>query len=155
MPIVMNNTINQIRLLAAGADDRATKAKRLAERIRTLGGYRWVGVYDVGSELVKIIGWDGPGPPEHSAFPVTEGLTGAAIRDKKAIICGDVGNDSRYLTAFSGTKSQMIVPVLDPGSGCVIGTVDIESELPNAFADSDRQMAQQCAEAALPMWLLR
>jgi len=151
----MNNAINQIRLLAAGADDRAAKAKRLAERIRTLGAYRWVGVYDVGAETVEIIGWDGPGPPEHPSFPLAEGLTGAAIRDRKAIVCGDVQNDPRYLTAFSGARSEMIVPVLDPGSGRVIGTVDIESERPNAFSDADRQMAERCAEAALPMWLLR
>lgn len=155
MPIVLNNTINQIRLLAAGADDRAVRARRLAERIRTLGDYRWVGIYNVGSESVTLVGWDGPGAPEHPGFPVTEGLTGAAIREKKTITSGDVKSDSRYLAAFEGTQSAMIVPVFDPGSGLVIGTVDIESDRPNAFSEADRQMAQRCAEAALPIWLLR
>ena len=32
-----------------GGDDRAEKARRLAELIRKLGEYRWVGVYDVGA----------------------------------------------------------------------------------------------------------
>lgn len=155
MPIVMNNVINQIRLLAAGADDRAAKAKRLAERIRTLGEYRWVGVYDVGAESVNIIAWDGPGPPQNPAFPAGDGLTGAAVRERKPVICGDVRSDPRYLAAFSGTRSEMIIPVFEPGSGRVIGTVDIESERPNAFAEPDRDMAQRCAEAALPIWLLR
>jgi hypothetical protein len=40
MPIVMNNTLNQILMLAAGSDDRAVKAKRLAELVQKLGEYR-------------------------------------------------------------------------------------------------------------------
>jgi putative methionine-R-sulfoxide reductase with GAF domain len=32
--------------------------------------------------------------------------------------------------------------------------VDVESERANAFSASDQQMIEQCAEAALPLWLL-
>lgn len=155
MPIVVKNTLNQIRMVAAGADDRTMKAKRLAEMIQKLGDYRWVGVYDVGSELVSIIAWSGPGAPEHPSFPVTKGLTGAAIEQKKTIIVGDVSSDPRYLTAFGNTRSEIIVPVLDPSGERVIGTVDVESEKANAFSPSDQQMIEQCAQAALPLWLLR
>ena len=52
MPIIVDNTLNQIRSIAMGGDGRAEKAKRLAELIRKLGDYRWVGVYDVGAETV-------------------------------------------------------------------------------------------------------
>jgi L-methionine (R)-S-oxide reductase len=153
MPIVMDNTLNQIRTTAASGGDRAERAKRLAELIRKLGEYRWVGVYDVGAENVSIIAWSGPGAPEYPTFPVTKGLTGAAIAHKKAVVVGDVRNDPRYLTAFGNTLSEIIVPVISP-DGRVIGTVDVESEKANAFSASDQQMIQQCAEAALPVWLL-
>ena len=155
MPIVVKNTLNQIRMIAAGADDRTMKAKRLAEMIQKLGEYRWVGVYDVGSELVSIIAWSGPSAPEHPSFPVTKGLTGAAIEQKKTLIVGDVRSDPRYLTAFGNTRSEIIVPVLDPSGERVIGTVDVESEKANAFSPSDQQMIEQCGQAALPLWLLR
>ena len=155
MPIVVNNTLNQIRMIAAGADDRATKAKRLAEMIQKLGGYRWVGVYDVGAELVSIIAWSGPSAPEFPTFPAAKGLTGAAINEKKTLIVGDVRNDPRYLIAFGNTRSEIIVPVLDPSGERVIGTVDVESEKANAFSPSDQQLIEQCAQAALPLWLLR
>jgi putative methionine-R-sulfoxide reductase with GAF domain len=154
MPIVMNNTLNQILMLAAGSDDRAVKAKRLAELVQKLGEYRWVGIYDVGPETVSIIGWSGPGAPAHPSFPVTKGLTGSAIESKKAVVVGDVRNDPRYLTAFGSTLSEMIVPVLHPGDGRVVGTVDVESERANAFSPRDREMIEQCAQAALPLWLL-
>ena len=155
MPIVVNNVLGQIRSTAAGSDDRAIKAKRLAELIRTLGEYRWVGVYDVTAEQVSIIAWSGPGAPEYPKFPVTKGLTGAAIQQRRAVIVGDVRNDPRYITAFASTLSEIIVPVLAPGEERVIGTVDVESEHANAFSARDQQMIEQCAQAALPLWLLR
>ena len=154
MPIVVNNTLNLIRSMAMGGDDRAAKAKRLAELVQTLGSYRWVGVYDVSSEQVSIIAWSGPNAPEFPTFPATKGLTGAAIAQKKAVIVGDVRNDPRYLTAFGSTLSEIIVPVLSP-DGRVLGTVDVESPNANAFTDRDREMIEQCIQAALPLWLLR
>lgn len=155
MPIVMNNVLGQIRMTAAGSDDRAVRAKRLAEMIRKLGEYRWVGVYDVDDETVSIIGWNGPGAPEHPTFPASKGLTGAAMQQRKAVNVGDVRNDPRYLSTFGDTLSEIIVPVLDPSGERVIGTVDVESERANAFAASDQRMIEQCAQAALPLWLLR
>ena len=154
MPIVVNNTLNLIRSMAMGGEDRAAKAKRLAELVQTLGSYRWVGVYDVGPEQVSIIAWSGPNAPEFPIFPISKGLTGAAIETKKAVIVGDVRTDSRYLAAFGSTLSEIIVPVLSP-DGRVLGTVDVESQNTNAFTDRDREMIEQCIQAALPLWLLR
>jgi L-methionine (R)-S-oxide reductase len=153
MPIIIDNAINDIRAIAAGGDDRKHKATRLAERIQKLGGYRWVGVYDVGPEQVSIIGWSGPGAPEYATFPATKGLTGAAIQQKCAVVVGDVRKDPRYFTAFGSTLSEMIVPVLSP-DGRVIGTVDVESEKENAFSPRDQQMIERCADAAKLLWLL-
>jgi putative methionine-R-sulfoxide reductase with GAF domain len=155
LPIVVNNTLNEIRSLAMSGGDRATQAKRLAELIRKLGYYRWVGVYDVRPEIVSIIGWGGPSAPEHPEFPANKGLTGVAIQQKKTVIVGDVRKDPRYLTAFGSTISEIIVPVLPPGGDFVIGTVHVESEHANAFSERDQQMIEQCAQAALPLWLLR
>src|SRR5574340_719860 len=103
MPIVMNNVLGQIRMTAASGGDRAIRAQRLAEMIRKLGDYRWVGVYDVDEETVSIIGWNGPGAPDHPTFAIGAGLTGAAISEKKAVNVGDVRSDPRYLTAFGNT----------------------------------------------------
>lgn len=155
MPIVIDNVLNEIRSIAAGGNDRVAKAKRLAERIQLLGQYRWVGIYEVGSELVSILSWSGPSAPEYPEFPVNKGLTGAAIQEKRTVVVGDVRKDPRYLTAFGSTLSEIIVPVLAPGGARVIGTVDVESDVANAFSQRDQQMIEHCAQAALPLWLLR
>jgi putative methionine-R-sulfoxide reductase with GAF domain len=155
VPIVLDNTLNQIRSTAANGGDRVERAQRLAELIRKMGAYRWVGIYDVGAEAVSIIAWNGPGAPEYPIFPIAKGLTGVAIQQKKAVAVGDVRSDPRYLTAFGSTLSEIIVPVLSPDGTSVIGTVDVESEHCNAFSARDQQIIEQCAQAALPLWLLR
>jgi L-methionine (R)-S-oxide reductase len=154
MPIVMNNVLGQIRMTAATGGGRAVRAKRLAEMIRKLGEYRWVGIYDVRPEDVSIIAWSGPGEPEHPIFPVSQGLAGAAVQERRTVLVGDVRNDPRYLTVFGTTISEIAVPVLAPGGGRVLGMVDVESDRPDAFSANDQQMIEQCAQAAMPLWLL-
>jgi len=131
---------------------RAVKAKALAEVIRSLRAYRWVGIYDVGPESVSVIAWTGPEGPAHPVFPIRSGLTSAAICEKKTIVVGDVRNDPRYLTALGNTLSEMIVPVLDSAGQKVIGTIDVESELANAFSVEQATEIEEFARLALPLW---
>ena len=142
-----------IALEVRSSRSRIEKAKEIAGAIHDIGRYRWVGIYDVGHEVVSILAYDGPGAPAFPQFPVTKGLTAAAIREKKTVIVGDVLTDSRYLTAFGSTRSEMIVPVIDQNTGAVVGTIDVESENPNAFSDRDQIMLERCAEAARPLWI--
>ena len=156
-------TLKRILSIATGRGDRTEPAKQLAEAVRSLGNHRWTGVYDVGRKMVSIIAYSsaehgcgasgGPGGPAYPTFPVSQGLTGAAIRDKKTIVVGDVRTDPRYLTAFGTTLSEIIVPIVDPRSGTVVGTIDVESERPNAFSTDDQELLEECARAALPLWV--
>ena len=145
--------VRQIAAIANSPQDRKKRAEKIAEAIRSHGGYRWVGVYDVDEREVSIIAWDGPGAPAFPVFPVTKGLTSSAIREKKAVIVGDVRGDPRYLTAFGSTLSEMILPVLHPGERRVIGTIDVESEQANAFTAEDQKLLEACVVAAMPLWI--
>lgn len=146
------NTLSRIRSIVSSPEDRVARAKQLAEVIMGFGGYRWVGIYDVGPESVRIIAWSGSGPPAYPTFPITKGLTGSAIKQRAPVVVGDVRKDPRYLTTFSGTLSEIIIPVLNPQEGSVVGTIDVESEHADAFSDRDREVLEQCAGAALPLW---
>src|ERR1700674_1109965 len=87
--------------IVAAARDRQTSLEEVAARIRSSANYRWVGLYDVDHEagLVRNLTWSGPGAPEHPTFPLTKGLTSAAIAHRQTINVGDVSADARYLTA--------------------------------------------------------
>jgi L-methionine (R)-S-oxide reductase len=120
---------------------------RVAALIRQAGSYRWVGPYAVTEQEIIAIGWSGPGAPAHPRFRVTQGLSGAAVATKGAVVVNDVTADPRYLTAFASTLSEAIVPVVDPGTGTVVGTLDVESAERDAFTEADRQALEECAAA--------
>jgi L-methionine (R)-S-oxide reductase len=134
--------------------DRRSKAKAVAEAIRAQGGYRWTGLYDVDLQrgIVSNVAWSGADAPAYPTFSVTKGLTSRAIAEKKTVNVGDVTRDSDYLTALSTTRSEIIVPVLDATDSYVIGTLDIESELPEAFDAVAQGRLEECALVLKRFW---
>lgn len=134
--------------------NRTASLQGIAELLKNAGGYRWVGLYDVDREaqIVRNIVWSGPAAPAYPTFPITNGLTGAAISGRRTVNIGDVLADPRYLTAFGTTRSEIVVPVLDPSGEKVVGTIDVESEKPNAFSSDVQTFLENCAELIRPLW---
>jgi GAF domain-containing protein len=133
-------------------EERAEKVVQIAELIRQAGSYRWVGLYEVTEQEIVAIGWSGPGAPVYPRFPVTQGLSGAAVAARDAVVVNDVTADPRYLTAFASTLSEAIIPVLDPGTGAAVGTLDVESGERDAFTDADRQALERVAAATATLF---
>ncbi len=132
--------------------DRQNRAETAAEIIRRIGPYRWVGIYDISSEDACVFAWTGHGPPAFIRFPIGTGLTGEAIRTRSTVVVNDVSKDPRYLTAFAGTCSEIIVPVFDATGTRVVGTIDVESDKLNAFGAPDQTVLEECALALAPLW---
>ena len=113
------NTMDDARLMEEVSrkleddGDRQRKVAGIAGAIRSAGGYRWVGLYEVTEDEIINLAFDGPGAPTHPRFPVTQGLSGSAVASGKTLVVGDVSKDPRYLTAFGSTRSEIIIPVLD------------------------------------------
>jgi L-methionine (R)-S-oxide reductase len=139
--------LDELGGLLQSADGREAKAERIAERIRSASDYRWVGIYEVSGEEIAVLGWSGPGEPAYPRFPITQGLSGTAVSSREAVVVGDVTTDPRYLTAFGSTRSEIIVPVIEPATRKVVGTIDVESGHKNAFTDVDRAILERCAAA--------
>jgi L-methionine (R)-S-oxide reductase len=149
----MRAIAEEIREIVAEEGSRILRAEKVAAAIRSHDQYRWVGIYDVTPDVVSIVAYSGPGAPAFRTFPVTQGLTSAAIQQKATVRVNDVSQDSRYLTAFGSTRAEIIVPVIRPTDGRVIGTIDVESEQANAFSDQDQRMLEECAGAASGLWV--
>jgi L-methionine (R)-S-oxide reductase len=140
--------------VVSNADNRVSTLKLVADLIKSSGSYRWVGLYDVDrmAGVVRNIVWSGPGAPEHPTFPITKGLTGAAIASRQTINVGDVTADPRYLTALSTTQSEIIVPIFGPAGEAVVGAIDVESETLNAFSIEAQEVLECCAAVIRPLW---
>lgn len=144
----------ELRGIASAHKPRLAALQEVADAIRKAGEYRWVGLYDILPEvgLAANLVYSGPGAPAYPTFPISKGLTGAAISSKQTINVGDVTADSRYLTAFGNTRSEIIVPLLNTAGDQVVGTLDIESEQARAFDVETQTFLESCAEAIRPLW---
>jgi sigma-B regulation protein RsbU (phosphoserine phosphatase) len=64
-----------------------------------------------------------------------EGFIGGVAQTGRPIICGDVGQDSRYFEARARTRSEMAAPIIS--NERVIGVFDLESDSLDAYEDDD------------------
>lgn len=136
--------------ILASSAPREERARAIAAEIHAAGNYRWVGLYDVTADAVKIIAYSGPGEPQYPEFPRDRGLTGQMLRTGETVVVGDVTKDPNYLPAFGTTRSEMVVPVLV--SSETVGTIDVESERIDAFSEFDRAWLERVATAVAPLY---
>lgn len=137
--------IDLARRIVVGSSPLSERLHELATCVQGRKRYRWVGLYEVTRSEVRIIACTGQELPAFPTFPVEKGLTGEAVRTRESVVVNDVLTDARYLAAFGTTRSEMIVPILDPTKSSVVGTIDVESDRPNAFTESDRLELEQLA----------
>jgi L-methionine (R)-S-oxide reductase len=104
--------------------------------------YTWVGIYLLdGNELVLGPYLGKPSP--HTRIPLGRGVCGAAAAEKATIVVDDVNADPRYLACSVETKSEIVVPIMQGSE--VLGEIDIDSDKPAAFGQSDRSILESIA----------
>lgn len=102
----------------------------------------WVGFYRlVDGDLVV-----GPyqGPLACALLPRHEGVCWAAIDRNGPVLVPNVHEFPGHVACDSRSQSEVVVPVHD-GSGQVIAVLDVDSDKPNAFDQSDVQGLQAIA----------
>jgi putative methionine-R-sulfoxide reductase with GAF domain len=146
--------LSELRRIASNGGDRTASLQQVADILKNAGNYRWVGLYDVdhANGQVSNIVWSGQGAPEHPTFPLTKGLTSAAVSGRKTINVGDVTADPRYLTAFETTRSEIIVPIFNRSDESVVGTIDVESDEQNAFGSDVQVFLEACSDEIRALW---
>ena len=132
---------------------RKEKAKLVAEKIKNEKGYSWVGLYDVKEKNIELIAFAGRSEPTFTSFPKDKGLNGRAYMEKRTVIVNDIDIDEDYLLTFSNTQSEIVVPVFPMESKEVRGTIDVESEVENAFNEEDAAFLEECAESIMSLWI--
>ncbi len=105
--------------------------------------YTWTGIYILDGDTLKLGPYRGS-PSPHETIPVDQGICGAAIREKKTIIVPDVSADPRYLSCSMTTKSEIVVPIFD-SNGKAVAEIDIDSDSPNDFGETDRKLLENIA----------
>lgn len=112
---------------------------------RELPRYNWVGFYMLDPEdaSVLVLGPFYGEPTTHVRIPVTQGICGSAVLRNETVAVEDVASDPRYLSCSVETKSEIVTPIRVRGK--VVGEIDVDSHILNAFQQEDRQFLEECA----------
>ncbi|MFP1643730.1 GAF domain-containing protein [Pontitalea aquivivens] len=126
----------QIAALTQGeTDEIALMATVVAELHHADDRFDWTGFYRVTAPGVLKIG---PYQGGHGCLviPFTRGVCGAAARTGAVQIIPDVEAFPGHIACSSSTRSELVLPVFGRG-GRLIGVLDIDSDLPAAFDETD------------------
>lgn len=104
----------------------------------------WTGFYRVvAPELLRV------GPYQGGVgcleIPFDRGVCGAAAWLRSTQLVPDVHAFPGHIACDAGTRSELVVPVLDP-RGEVVAVLDLDSPLPDAFDEIDVSGAEAVAE---------
>lgn len=144
--------VNHMAVTLARGGGRGNTAKAICDAIASARGYDFVGLYDVAGAEIAVAGWSGDTAPAHQRFSASQGLCGAAAASGETVVVNDVAADPRYLITSDRTRAEMIVPVLDPSTHDVLGTIDVASNHRDAFTAADRELIEDCASALIGFW---
>jgi L-methionine (R)-S-oxide reductase len=136
----------EIERIAAGEQPSDEILRRIVDLLHdSFDTYSWVGIYFVEGDELALGPWRGPQATEHVRIPVGQGVCGAAAASGTTEIVDDVNADDRYLSCFLSTRSEIVVPILY--DRLVVAEIDIDSDEPAAFDDSDREFLERVAAA--------
>lgn len=105
--------------------------------------YFWIGIYLVIGETAVRQAFCGPVPPCHT-FKLGKGNVGTVGQRGVTKVVPDVAADPTYSMCFRETKSELVVPI-KIGTR-VLGVIDAESEIANAFSSEDRVLLERLAD---------
>ncbi|MEM2088176.1 MAG: GAF domain-containing protein [Thermoproteota archaeon] len=105
--------------------------------------YSWVGIYMVEDGFLVLRAFSGEQETEHVRIKMGEGICGLAARIGETVIVPDVSKEPRYIACFLSTKSEIVVPIVFGER--VMGEIDVDSDLLNAFSDEDKLLLEEVA----------
>lgn len=140
---------NELEEVLENTAGRAAMEKAVAFLKQRVPHYQWVGVYVLEGKELALGPYLGQ-PSSHTRIPLERGICGAAAREGRTVIVPDVSSDPRYLACSVETRSEIVVPIFVDGR--VVGEIDIDSDTPDAFGESDRALVERAAELLARRW---
>jgi L-methionine (R)-S-oxide reductase len=141
-----------------GSDEIAVQVRKLAEsgvdRDQLLRGavlllkeardyYDWIGIYLIRGDVLKLHNYIGK-HTDHTEISVGVGVCGSAVADRENKVVGDVTALDNYLACSPETRSEIVV--LIRRGDLILGQIDADSDLPDAFTPADEELMESVAD---------
>ena len=105
--------------------------------------YDWVGIYLIEGDILVLHNYIGK-PTEHTRIPIGTGVCGVAVAERANQIVGDVTKLDNYLACSVETRAEIVV-LIRRGMD-ILGQIDIDSDLENAFTEKDEALLSRVAD---------
>jgi len=99
-----------------------------------------IGKVDQGKKVINFIYSTAGEFGEFGTIPITKGITGKCVREGKAVIVQNTASSKDYIALREDVKSEMAIPLISEDK--VIGVIDFEHRLPNAFTEKEVEYAK-------------
>jgi L-methionine (R)-S-oxide reductase len=128
-------------------DSSATRDEVLRDAVQILKQerehYNWVGIYLIEGDMLVLHNYMGK-PTEHTHIPIGQGVCGVAVAEGANQIVGDVTRLDNYLACSVETRAEIVVLIRRDME--IVGQIDIDSDLENAFTEEDEALMSRVAD---------
>lgn len=133
--------VEQVTDSAAPLDEVLRRAVQIVKQERE--HYNWVGIYLIEGDTLVLHNYVGK-PTEHTRIPVGTGVCGVAVSQGCNQVVGDVTKLDNYLACSVETRSEIVVLIRNGVD--ILGQIDIDSDLENAFNNEDEALLTRIAD---------
>lgn len=103
--------------------------------------YNWVGFYFKNGDKKELkLGPYVGAPTDHTIIPFGKGICGQVAVSNKNFVVPDVSAQDNYIACSITVKAEIVVPIFVKGEN--IGQIDIDSNTPDPFAESDERFLE-------------
>ena len=137
--------IPQIKALIEGEPDITANLANIAAALKEQFGWFWVGFYLVKQDELVL----GPfqGPVACTRIKKGRGVCGSSWQLAKTLIVPDVAKFAGHIACSSLSVSEIVVPIIRNNE--VIGVLDVDSEQPDFFNETDKEYLEAVIELIL------
>lgn len=130
-----------LRRVRAAHSPHGAAMTLVRELKRRFPHYSWVGIYRLRGEVLTLDETEYMGlPPEQRRIPISDGVCGAAARERETQVVSDLNADARDPAGLPSARSEIVLPVFVEGE--VVGVLVIAGDEPDAFTDDDRRFLE-------------
>ena len=133
-----------IRTELANTDEKELIYKLVVDQLAKLPYFNWTGIYllNTNSQELSLSYYIGK-PTDHVVIPVGKGICGTAVSEHTDKIIDDVTLEDEYLACSLETRSEIVV--LMEKDGKIHGQIDVDSDEPAAFDETDQVKLREIA----------
>jgi putative methionine-R-sulfoxide reductase with GAF domain len=104
--------------------------------------FDWVGVYLLDGDSLVLGPFRGT-PTEHDRIPVGQGVCGSVAVKAETEVVPDVRARPGHIACDINTRSEVVAPII--GDGRVLGVLDVDSNVPDAFGEREVAVIEAAA----------